>query len=64
MQQPVIPNAKSQKDKARKNSEVCEDKAQDWTTQTVKEPGVFLNKHLNNVNKDNSKTWINTNKEP
>lgn len=34
------------------------------TTQTFKEPEVFLNKHLNNVNKDNSKTWINTNKEP
>lgn len=55
---------KSQEDKARKNSGICEGKAQDSTTQTVKEPEVFLNKHLNNVNKDNSKTWINTNKEP
>lgn len=41
MQQPVTPNAKSQEDKARKNSGVCEGKAQDSTTQTVKEPDVF-----------------------
>lgn len=62
MQQPVTPNAKSQEDKARKNSGFV--KLKHSTTQTFKEPEVFLNKHLNNVNKDNSKTWINTNKEP